>query len=199
MKYFTKEELEDITRELLGNPTRETLKNLNEKYNGSTEVLVKDTLNTNVEPPVVAPIPITIPEEKTVEPIPGAPAQSVVNPIPSFNVPKMEEPKVDGMSNSINVTNTPSFELPKLETPFFSNQSNEPVAFSGNLWEAPKQEVGNLMQTTDNFSSGTNTISNTEVPVTGAPFFGPSTQNTSNSIPVTNGPTMFGQLEQNYM
>ena len=34
MKYFTKEELVDITKELLENPTRETLKNLNNKYNG---------------------------------------------------------------------------------------------------------------------------------------------------------------------
>ena len=33
MKYFTKEELEDITNELLQEPTRGTLKNLNNKYN----------------------------------------------------------------------------------------------------------------------------------------------------------------------
>ena len=32
MKYLSKEELEDITNELLENPTRETLKVLNNKY-----------------------------------------------------------------------------------------------------------------------------------------------------------------------
>ena len=38
MKYFTKEELEDITNELLQEPTRETLKNLNNKYNKEEKV-----------------------------------------------------------------------------------------------------------------------------------------------------------------
>ena len=33
MKYFTKEELEDITNSLLENPSRDTLKELNIKYN----------------------------------------------------------------------------------------------------------------------------------------------------------------------
>ena len=59
------------------------------------------------------------------------------------------------------------------------------------------------MQTTDNFSSIPNTMPSTEVPVTGAPFFGPIDEQVNNPIPVTNmpsqGPSMFGQLEQNYM
>lgn len=33
MKYLSKEELEDIAKELVNNPTRETLKILNDKYN----------------------------------------------------------------------------------------------------------------------------------------------------------------------
>lgn len=35
MKYFTKEELDDIANELINNPSKETLKRLNDKYNGS--------------------------------------------------------------------------------------------------------------------------------------------------------------------
>ena len=38
MKYLSKKELEDITNELLENPTRETLKVLNNKYNSISEM-----------------------------------------------------------------------------------------------------------------------------------------------------------------
>ena len=101
----------------------------------------------------------------------------------------------------------PSFELPKLETPVVNNQNNEPISFSGNLFEMPSQPIPNLMQTTDNFNSVPNTMPTTEVPVSPVPFFGPHTDTTSNPIPVGGpvntmpniGPTMFGQLEQNYM
>ena len=101
----------------------------------------------------------------------------------------------------------PSFELPKLETPVVNNQNNEPISFSGNLFEMPSQSVANLMQTTDNFNSVPNTMPTTEVPVSPVPFFGPHTDTTSNPIPVGGPtstmpniqPTMFGQLQQNYM
>lgn len=222
MKYFTKEELEDITKELLENPTRETLKNLNEKYNGSTEVgevLVKDTPVANTEPPVVdmqTPVvedkPLVVETPKMVEspvlaPMPTVTEENpIVNSIPNFNIPSMEVPKVENNVNN-SVPEMPFFELPKLETPVVNNQNNEPVNFSGNLFEAPSLEMSNLMQTTDNFNSVPNTMPTTEVPVTGAPFFGLNQETVNNPIPVggpTNpmpnmGPTMFGELQKNYM
>jgi len=219
MNYFTREELEDITSELLANPTRETLKNLNEKYNGNTESveeMVKEMPSINVEPPVVetieaprvaTPIPTPVVEAGPVVqeiPAPVVEEQPVVSPIPNFNVPNMEIPKVENIMNaSANVTEMPSFELPKLETPAFNNQNNEPVNFSGNLWEVPAPEMNNLMQTTDNFSAIPNAMPTTEVPVTPAPFFGPYQEQVNNPIPVNNapvqGPTMFGQMQQNFM
>ena len=59
MKYFIKEELEDITRELIENPTRETLRRLNEKYNGTIE----SPIAVVTEAPEVAPSEIKAMEE----------------------------------------------------------------------------------------------------------------------------------------
>lgn len=188
MKYFTKEELEDITKELMENPTRETLQKLNNKYNGGSEEVTKILTTEKVEPPVLEPIPTVVEDP-------------VVNPIEN-QVPNMEIPKVDdNLINNIN--QVPSVELPQLETQTFNNPNNTPVNFSGNLWETPTQEASNLMQTTDNFNSIPSTMPTTEVPVTGVPFFGPNQQPVNNPIPVNDtpvqGPSMFGQIEQNYM
>lgn len=201
MKYFTKEELEDITNQLLVEPTRETLKKLNEKYNGITEVvepLVKEDVSTNAVPPVMMTIPSATTEAQLVEPIEKTIEEQtqVVTPIPNFNIPNMN---MEGQVNkNINVAEVSSFELPKLETPVFNNQNNEPVAFSGNLWNTNKPEASNLMQTTDNFNNIPNQESKNEVPVTGTPFFATNPETVNNPIPVQ-GPTMFGQMQQNYM
>lgn len=207
MKYFTREELEDITSELIGNPTRETLKKLNEKYNNSVEKGENLIPNINMEPPVVAPIEEVKTEEKTVvQELPRIEKeQAVVNPIPNINTPNIEVP------NDVNVNHSsgpiiPSFELPKLETPVspVSTQNNQPINLTGNLWDVPVPNSNNLMQTTDNFNSVPNTIPTTEVPVGNGPFFG-STQNTVNNsipiagVPTNQSPTMFGQFEKNYM
>ena len=205
MKYFTREELEDITSELLINPTRETLELLNQKYNGSSEV--KQNIverETNIEPPIMRAIPnIDSINRPVAEPIyPNTDVNSSLSPIPNLNIPSEEISKTQNISNN-NGSEVSNFELPKLETPVFANQNNSPVNFSGSLWEQPQSNMENLMQTTDNFASPTNAVPNTEVPVTGAPFFGPSTEQVNNPIPVggssPNGPTMFGQFEQNYM
>ena len=205
MKYFTKEELEDITSELLNNPTRETLKSLNDKYNGVTEVvepLAKEEVSTNVEPPVMMTIPNSTVQEKPVEPVaPVVNEPQVASPIPSFNIPNIEVPKTENqVNNSTTVAVQPSFELPKLETPTFNNQNNEPVSFSGDLWNLhqPEQQPSNLMQTTDNFNAVPTQAPTNEVPVTGAPFFSANPAPANNPIPVQ-GPTMFGQMQQNYM
>lgn len=205
MKYFTREELEDITSELLINPTRETLEFLNQKYNGSSQVK-KDIVEreTNIEPPIMRAIPnIDSINNQVTEPIsPNVDVNSSLSPIPNLNIPSEEIPKTQNISNN-NGSEVSNFELPKLETPVFANQNNSPVNFSGNLWEQPQSNMENLMQTTDNFASTTNVVPNTEVPVTGAPFFGPSEEQVNNPIPVggssPSGPTMFGQFEQNYM
>lgn len=188
MKYFTREELEDITRELLENPARETLKRLNEKYNETSEEennLVKTVENISIEPPVVE-------EPQT------------VNQVQNLNIPSVEVPKTENIVNNNPSIEVPSFELPKLETPVYNNQNNNPVTFTGNLWETPKTEINNLMQTTDNFGVNQAIMPTTEVPVNGVPFFGPNQEQVNNSIPVSSipvqqGPTMFGQFEQNYI
>ena len=50
MNYFTKEELEDISLKLIENPTRETLKELNDKYN-KEEKVEETTINNDVIAP----------------------------------------------------------------------------------------------------------------------------------------------------
>lgn len=210
MKYFTKEELEDITKELIENPTRETLKSLNDKYNGSAEPLALSQETSNVEnfvPAMPEVIPTKAVEEPVRAPIPVVEEQPIVNQVPNFDIPNVEIPKIE--SNPVdnnNVQKTPNFELPKLETPVVNNQNNQPINFTGNLFETGPS-VANLMQTTDNFNSVASTMPTTEVPVNGVPFFGPHIGNENNPIPVAgpvnnmpaNEPTMFGQMQQNYM
>lgn len=203
MKYFTKEELEDITKELLTNPTRETLKSLNDKYNSNSEDNLIETLpNKSIEPPVVEPVPTVVAEEPiAVMPI-SSPVveQPVVSPIPNIEIPKEET----NISNVTNIPEIPNIELQQNQVPNFNNQNNEPINFTGNPWEQQTPTMEKLMQTTDNFNSvPNNTMPTTEVPVMGTPFFGPIQETINNPIPVNNapvqGPTMFGQFEQNYM
>ena len=229
MKYFTKEELEDITNKLIENPTRETLKSLNDTYN-STDVVEQQLLNDNdlvidVTPVVeslsdvsLAPIQNEVVNEvlpsanvnaQLVSPITVTTEMSAVNNLPDFNIHNIDISNTGDMVNN-NVNNTmqvPSFELPKLETPVFNNQNNEQINFTGNLFEQSMQNIGNLMQTTDNFNAIPNTITNTEVSVAPAPFFGVSNEPVNNPItvegPANNmpvmGPSMFGEMQQNYM
>ena len=224
MNYFTREELEDITKELLENPTRETLKKLNEKYNGIVvETSINETPMVETSPIIEEPqtlvvenpsaplvnevaVPEFVAPLSEITPTPNEEVAPVVNQTPAFEIPNVEVPKVENNTSNVSFE-MPNFELPKLETPVVNNQNNEPISFSGNLFEMPSQSVANLMQTTDNFNSVPNTMPSTEVPVSPVPFFGPHTDTTSNPIPVggpTNiipniEPSMFGQMQQNYM
>lgn len=210
MKYFTREELEDITGKLMENPTRETLKELYEKYNNIVAAQEKSNEimpNINIESPVVAPIEMPKVEEKPVvqELPPVVEETPIVSPIPNINIPSMEVPK-DINPNPSGGPIVPSFELPKLETPISlpDTQNNQPINFTGNLWETQVPNPNNLMQTTDNFNSVPNTMPISEVPIGNGPFFGSSKSPVNNSIPIEGAPTnqvptMFGQLEQNYM
>ena len=98
MKYFTKEELEDITNELLQEPSRETLKNLNNKYN-------KDE---KVELPIQEPVLNTTKERLE---------NSISNfEVPTFNLGTFEVSKENPINTeSIPASNT-NFEVPEFNT-----------------------------------------------------------------------------------
>ena len=215
MKYLSKEELEDITKELLENPTRETLKVLNSKYNSEEIKPMTEPVKENIQPvPSTPEIKIDIP---TFE-VPNARATSEstmpnIN-MSTFNVPESvsvnEVPNNKQETISIssepipqvnsNINNTiPSLEVPQ-SVPVQNN--NTRVNFSGNLWEPQMPTIGNMMETTDNFNTVQNTMPNMSTNSQNTPFFGPATEPVNNPIPVNNvpnnGPSMFGQIQQNY-
>lgn len=215
MKYLSKEELEDITNELLENPTRETLKVLNNKYNSEENGVETKS--------IVEPVKVDVPEVKVDIPtfeVPNTtntPESNTPNMnIPTFNIPGSasvnevqnnkplgetipisSEPTVP-VNNNIN-DNIPSLEVPQ-SVPVQNN--NAQVNFSGNLWEPQMPTIGNMMETTDNFNAVQNTMPNTNPNIQNTPFFGPVTESVNNPIPVNNvpnnGPSMFGQIQQNY-
>ena len=202
MKYFTKEELEDITNELLQEPTRETLKNLNNKYNKEEKVELpvqesvfntpKESVANNMpsfEVPAFntpsSPAVEVTPQMSTPEPV-GVPSHE--EPVPSnFNIPNMNQTEAmpNLQTNNFEIP-TPVLEptnyqpmgeqIPKLDNQVVNNQSNEPVNFSGNLWQQPTPEPTNLMDTTDNFkidiNSTPNMNSGVNTNLNSNPFFG---------------------------
>lgn len=241
MNYLTKEELEEITNKLLENPTRETLKELNTKYNGVEEVIAPvvenqtneevipefnniniPNINTVIEQPVVNQEPVNLNN------IPNTEINNMS--VPSFEVPSstetsqntisldnLEQTNAPEISNNINLNNVPnneinnmnvpSFEVPKLNVPESNNNVNNPnnqvVDFNGNLWEPQNTTVNNMMDTTDNFNIGImGTPENNNVPINNGEFFTPNPEPINNPIPVGGdnfqGPSMFGQFEQNF-
>ena len=254
MKYLTKEELEEVTGKLLENPTRETLKELNNKYNGEdnagTSLVLENTSmqpiveeNSVIEAPQSYEMPMTT--ESVVEPIPNTVESPMVNPLPpvmdtpvaapmaNYEIPtpsvSIETPTYDApniqtpveMSNPQEVINPvqeqnipvnnvsmgpeiPSFDVPQMSNQNMDSINNEPINFTGNLWEPQNQN--DLMATTDSFNQGPIEQPTVEVPVGNGPFFGTTTEPVNNPIPINNnmpqmppqGPSMFGQFEQNY-
>ncbi len=115
----------------------------------------------------------------------------------------------------LNIQETPqnynafNFELPKTYNTqnINNNQSlgtvNNQVPFNGNLWETPNTGINNMMQTTDNFNTPIEQTLKNEVPIAQEPFFQTNMNSVNNQIPVSeppkvDGPTMFGQFEQNF-
>lgn len=229
MKYLSKEELEDITNELLANPTRETLKVLNNKYNGEgnggeTKNIVepipvkKDVPEVPITPEVKLDIPTFEVPNTTNTPESTAPNTN----IPTFNIPGStpvnEVPNSESIQNNkplgetipisseptAPVNNNINDNIPSLEVPqsIPVQNNNAQVNFSGNLWEPQMPTIGSMMETTDNFNTVQNTIPNTNPNIQSTPFFGPVTEPVNNPIPVNNvpnnGPSMFGQIQQNY-
>ncbi len=194
MNYFTKEELEDITNELVASPTRETLNKLNEKYNPGTTA--PETLVVNEVPNLNAPS--TEGETLSIEPA-----------ISNTNPPSVDIPVVDQASepSSIPITEMPipSLEVPNLNETAVPSQTQDmnsanPLPVGENPWDAQTNQVGNMMQTTDNFNATSNTPSPETVAsamkFVGMPEPTPASVPNQNVAPM---PTMFGQLEQNYM
>lgn len=227
MKYFTKEELEDITNELLQEPTRETLKNLNNKYNKEekVELPVQESVFNPPKESVANSMPsfevptfnsgaFNMPKEEPVE------VSSQKGQVPSnLNIPNMNQTEAmpNLQTNNFEVP-TPVLEptnyqlvgeqIPKLDNQVVNNQSNEPVNFSGNLYQQPMPEPTNLMDTTDNFkidiNSTPNMNSGVNTNLNSNPFFGNpvnESNQVNNPIPVggqtRTGPSMFGQIMQN--
>ena len=94
--------------------------------------------------------------------------------------------------------NIPNLEMPKLET---IQSNNNPVEFNGNLWEPQNTMMNNMMQTTDNFNAAM--TNNNATSMEEIPFFQPNLNTVNNPMPVNEppkveGPTMFGQFEQNF-
>lgn len=187
MNYFTKEELKDIADELLMNPTRETLKMLNEKYNGT----VSET---------------KAPEEaKPAEMAPNATPNATVE-VPNLEVPTLEASNQAPASMAGNMPSTPNFpngEAPSLEVPSFASQpsapESTPISVATTPWENGPVQNPNVVPTTDNFN---NTQPASTIKVEGTPQF----FETNNQMPnpglansqMQQGPTIFSQLEQNF-
>lgn len=137
MKYFTKEELEDITNELLQEPTRETLKNLNNKYNKEEKV--------------------ELPGQESVF---NPPKESVANNMPSFEVPTFNSgafdmPKEEPVNTESIPVSTPSFEVPAFNAPSSpavevtpQMSTPEPVEVSSQKGQVPSNlNIPNMNQT----------------------------------------------------
>ena len=129
MKYLSKKELEDITNELLENPTRETLKVLNNKYNSEENGVETKS--------IVEPVKIDAPE------VPIAP--EVKLDIPTFEVP--------------NTTNTPESNTPNMNIPTFNIpgsasvnevQNNKPLGETIPISSEPTVPVNNNINDNEN-------------------------------------------------
>lgn len=244
MKYFTMEELDYIAKELIENPSKETLKKLNEKYNGeedrsnnlnwkeapSNEISSQSIINnfnqkenTSIETIPSFNIPISesnnnlVPNtsnltetNEIVVPVDNAKIEdtnnevsgslisnlSIQSPMPNNNsLNTFETPKIDSNSN-INII--PSLELPKNDE-FKPNNNQELI--NVNLWDNSNNEINTMMQTTDNFNVSieqpSNNVSDSNM------LFNQELNVENNPIPITEspkyeGPTMFGQFEQNF-
>ena len=126
-------------------------------------------------------------------------------PVTSVDMPNLKDGK-NGQNNVLN------FEMPKIEPNLNENDIhnlpptnpiNNQVPFGGNLWENQKAETNRMMQTTDNFNSTIEPQLSSEIPLGQTPFFQMTPSTINNSIPISEqpvveGPTMFGQFEQNF-
>lgn len=102
MKYFTKEELEDITNSILENPSYEMLNELNKKYNGEISVENKYEENST---PSVEETPVV---ENNME---FNPIQDVNMNLPTEEVPNENVTEVEVPNENPSIPDFPSFEV----------------------------------------------------------------------------------------
>lgn len=193
MKYLTKEELEDIAKQIIENPTRETLGKLNQKYN---EVSNIETNNVSCEMAKMPSVELGPIKQAVVEPITNIQMEEHKN----YNQPLEVVQTKTIINNQNSNQEMPNIELPIIDAPVFNNLPGENANNMNNV-------IDNSMQNVNNINLIPNSIPTTEVPITPAPFFITSAESIENQIPVTNmvnnspvaEPTMFAQFEQNYM
>lgn len=196
MKYLSKEELEDIAKELVNNPTRETLKILNDKYN-KVESQSFEAPSTSSQKPLKEGVQnTTTPVFNMTENTTELPKEELSIPVSESTIPITSVPETPSMNTNDII---PSLEIPKESIPV---QNNTAVNFSGNLWEPQMPSIGNMMETTDNFNTVQNTVPNMNSNNQNIPFFGSRVQEVNNQVPVNGvpkeAPSMFGQIQQNY-
>lgn len=97
-------------------------------------------------------------------------------------------------------SNIPSLDLPVNEK---NTQNINQVPFNGNLWGTQNNEINSMMQTTDNFNATMKQKNDNGILEQSNLFFQPNNSVISNQIPISeppkvDGPTMFGQFEQNF-
>lgn len=196
MKYLSKEELEDIAKELVNNPTRETLKILNDKYNKVESQSFEAPSTSSQEPLKEGVQNTTTPVFNMTENTTKLSKEELSIPVSESTIPITSVPETPSMNTNDMI---PSLEIPKESIPV---QNNTAVNFSGNLWEPQMPSIGNMMETTDNFNTVQNTVPNMNPNNQNIPFFGPGVQEVNNPIPVNGvpkeAPSMFGQIQQNY-
>lgn len=196
MKYLSREELEDIAKELVNNPTRETLKILNDKYNKVESQSFEAPSTSSQEPLKEGVQNTTTPVFNMTENTTELPKEELSIPVSESTIPITSVPETPSMNTNDII---PSLEIPKESIPA---QNNTAVNFSGNLWEPQMPSIGNMMETTDNFNTVQNTVPNMNTNNQNIPFFGPRVQEVNNQVPVSGtpkeAPSMFGQIQQNY-
>ena len=225
MNYFTKEELEDITNSLLENPSRDTLKELNTKYNGTEDGVEEQKKQEDITPiiePVIPSISVetTIPvstETNGINPIPApnvVPETKVEEPVavPTIEQPKMPEQPVSTPLPETENTMATGFPEFKIHNPGELNMTNagqsEPLPGTPTLQNTPPLEFqGNIFESqpnTNNFTAPQPSTNPNEQMVSpnmntnfnSNPFFGsPMPNGTQPNIQT--GPSMFGQIMNN--
>ena len=221
MNYFTKEELEDITNSLLENPSRDTLKELNIKYNGIEEQKKQEDMTPVIEPAIPSiGVETTIPastETVGVNPIPApnvVPETKVEEPavVPTIESPQMPEPPVSAPLPASENTMATGFPEFKIHNPGELNMANAsqstPLPGAPTLQNTPPLEFqGNIFETqpnTNNFTApqpSTNinqqmVSPNMNTNLNSNPFFGSPMPNGPQPN-IQTGPSMFGQIMNN--
>ncbi len=129
--------------------------------------------------------------------------------VPNLNI---QNDAFNNTQNNNNQSNMSGFNIPNLSMPDITpeperkidiNNNNNPILLNNNLWEMQDKTYNSMMQTTDNFNNTIEQPSNTSVSIQPMPFFNSKQNIQQNQIPISeppkeDGPTMLGQLEQNY-